>query len=47
MKLQLTALTSLLLATSVQAKLDVQIYHADENSFSVTSTLITGEKKQF
>lgn len=45
MKLKTTLLLSTLIAATAQAKLDLQVYHADSNSFSVNSTLITGEKE--
>lgn len=45
MKFKTSLLFSTLLAMSTQAKLNLQIYNADNNSFSVNSTLITGEKE--
>lgn len=45
MKFKTSLLFSTLLAMSTQAKLNLQIYNADDNSFSVNSTLITGEKE--
>lgn len=46
MKLKTTLLFSSLFATTMaQAELNLNVYHADSNSFSVNSTLITGEKE--
>lgn len=44
-KILLSTLAAAIISSTAHAALDTKVYHADENSFDVSATLVTGDKE--